>query len=118
MIQGERAIVSIDTTSPCRSYVTTKKAMQYNKDFPVLPMKEFQNHFILVFDLISQQDAAEQLQYPERSGESLRLEKFFQIPLEPLTEVIVFGERLTNVQTDKFGRVTKIVLLFRVFRYL
>ena len=40
------------------------KAMQFKKDF--------QNHYILVFDLTSLQDAAEQLHYPELNGESLK----------------------------------------------
>ena len=30
IIRRERAIVSLDTTSPCRPYVTTMKAMQFN----------------------------------------------------------------------------------------
>ena len=60
IIRGGRAIVSIDTTSPCRPYVTTMKAMQFKEDFPALPTEDFQNHYILVFDLTSLQDAAEQ----------------------------------------------------------
>ena len=72
IIRGGRAIVSIDTTSPCRSYVTTMKALQFNEDFPALSMEDFQNYNILVFDLTSIQDAAEHLHYPELSGESLR----------------------------------------------
>ena len=62
IIRGGRAIVSLDTTSPCRLYVTRMKAMQFNEDFPALPKEDF--HYILVFDLTSLQDAAEQLHYP------------------------------------------------------
>ena len=83
---------SLDTTSPCRPYVTTMKTMQFNEDFLALPMKIFQNNNILVIDVTSLQDEAEQLDYPELSGESLILEMFFQITLEQLTEVIVLGE--------------------------
>ena len=82
IIWGEGAIISLDTTSPCRPYITTMKAMQFNEDFPALPVDDFPNHCVLVFDLTSLQDAAEQLYYPELSGESLRLEIFFQYPLE------------------------------------
>ena len=60
IVRGGRAIVSLDTTSPCRPYGTTLKAMQFNEDFPALPMEDFQNHYIQVFDLTSLQDAAEQ----------------------------------------------------------
>ena len=51
IIRGGRAIVSLDTTSPCRPYVTTLKAMQFNEDFLALAMEDFENHYILVFDL-------------------------------------------------------------------
>ena len=88
-IRSGRAIVSSDTISPCRPYVTPMKAMHLNEDFPALPMEGFQNHCILDFDLTSLQDAAEQLHYPELNGESLRLEMFFQFSLEPVTEVII-----------------------------
>ena len=59
IIRGGIAITSLDTTSPCRPYVTTMKAMQFNENFPALPMEDFQDHYILVFDLTSLQDAAE-----------------------------------------------------------
>ena len=68
-------------------------------------MEGFQNHFILVFDLTSIEDAAQQLHYPELSGERLRLKIFFQFPLEQVTELIVLGDRLSNIQIVKFGTV-------------
>ena len=45
-IQGRRTIVSLDTTSPCRPYVTTMKATQFNEDFPALLLEDFQYHLI------------------------------------------------------------------------
>ena len=86
--------------------------MQFNEDFPALPMEDFQNHYIHVFELTSLQDAAEQLHYPEISGESMRLEMFFQFPLEQVTEVIVLGERLSKFQTDKFRTFVKMFSFF------
>ena len=106
-LRSGKAIFSIDTNSPCRPCVITMKAMQLSEDFPALPMENFQIHYILVFDLTSLQVAAEQLHYPELSGERFRLEMFFQFPLEQVTEVIVVGKRLSNVQIDKFGTVVK-----------
>ena len=86
--------------------------MQFSEGFPAVPMESFQNHYILVIDLTSLQDAAEQLQYPEFFGESLRLEMFFEFPLEQVTEMIVLGEKLSNLQIDKFGTVAKINYFF------
>ena len=112
IIRGGRAFDSLDTTSPCRPYVTTMKAMQFNEDFPALPMEEFQKHYILVFKLTSLQEAAEQLHYPELSGERLRSEIFFQFPLKQVKEVIVLGDRLSIDPIDKFGTVAKDVHFF------
>ena len=80
-IRGGRAIISSDSTSTCLTYVTRMKAMQFYEDFPALSMEDFQNHCILVFDLTSLQDAAEHLQWPEFSGESLGLENVFPVSL-------------------------------------
>ena len=83
------------------------KSMHFNKDFPAFPMEVFQKRYFFVFVLNSQQDAAEQLHYPDLGGESLRLEIIFKFPLEQVTKVIVLGEKFSNIQTDKFGTVAK-----------
>ena len=57
IIRGGIAIKSLDTNS-CRPYASTRKAMQFNEDILSLPMAGFQNHYTVVFDLTSLQDAA------------------------------------------------------------
>ena len=74
IIRGGRVIISLDTPSPCRPYATTMKAMQFHEEFRALHSEDFR---ILVFDLISKPDAANQLHYPELSAESLILEMFY-----------------------------------------
>ena len=107
IVRGGRAIVSLDTTNDCRAYVTTMKAMNFNEEIPALPNHLFQNHYILVFDLTSLQDAGENVHYPELSGESIRLEMFFDRSLRNVTEIIVLGERMSTVKIDQFGTVAK-----------
>ena len=102
------------TISPSRPYVTTLKAMKFEKDFPALPMEDFQNHYILVFDSISLQDAAEQLHSPGIREESLRLKLVFPFPVEQVTERLVLGGRQTYFQIDKFGTVRYFFLSFQV----
>ena len=114
-IRGGRAVDSLDTTSPCRPYVTTMKAMQFKEDFPALPMEDFQNHYILAFDFTSLQNAAEQLQYPELSGERLGLELIFQFPLEYVTEVIVLGK---DYQMFKLTNSEQSLTSFSFFEFL
>ena len=81
--------------------------MNFQDDIPSMPIDDFQDHFVLVFDLTSMKDATENCQYPELVGEQLRLELNFTQPLESVTELIVLGERWSSVAVDKFGVVRK-----------
>ena len=81
------------------------KAMNFQDDIPSIPVDNFKDHYVLVFDLTLMQDANEHCHYPELLGEALRLELFFSSPLENVTEVIVLGERMSSVAVDKFGVV-------------
>ena len=105
ILRGGQPIVHHDTTDNCRLYVTTMKAMNFQDDFPSIPVDNFKDHYVLVFDLTSMQDATEHFHYPELIGEPLRLELYFSSPLENVTEVIVLGERMSSVAVDKFGVV-------------
>ena len=107
IVRGGRAIVSLDTTNDCRAYVTTMKAMNFNEEIPALLNHQFQNHYILIFDLTSLQDAGESIHYPELSGEIIRLEMFFDRSLRNATEIILLGERMSTVKIDQFGTVAK-----------
>ena len=107
ILRGGQPIVDFDTTGNCRLYVTTMKAMNFRDDIPSIPIDDFKYHYVLVFDLISMQDATENCHYPETVGEPLRLELNFTNPLENVTELIVLGERMSSVAVDKFGVVGK-----------
>ena len=102
-----RPNVDFHTADNCRPYVTTMKAMNFQDDIPSIPIEDFKDHYVLVFDLTSMQDATENCHYPELVGEPLRLELNFTNPLENVTELIVLGERISSVAVDKFGVVVK-----------
>ena len=106
---GGGAVVSMDTTKNCGAYVTTMRAMNFNKEIPALSNDFLTDPYVLVFDLTSLQDAGENVHYPEISGESLRLEMFFERPLTNVTELIVLEERISTVKIDQFGTVAKYV---------
>ena len=107
ILRGGQPIVDSDAADNCRLYVTTMKAMNFENDIPSIPIDNFTEHYVLVFDLTSMQDATENCHYPELVGEPLRLELNFTFPLEHVTELIVLGERLSSVAVDKFGVVGK-----------
>ena len=107
IFRGGQPIVDLDAADNCHLYVTTKKAMNFQDDIPSIPIDNFKDHYILVFDLTAMQDATENCHYPELVGEPLRLELNFIFPLEHVTELIVLGERMSSVAVDKFGVVGK-----------
>ena len=81
--------------------------MNFQDDIPSIPVDNFKDHYVLVFDLTSMQDATEHCHYPQLIGEPLRLELYFSSPLENVTKVIVLGESMSSVAVDKFGVVGK-----------
>ena len=97
ILRGGQLIVDFDTADNCRLYVTTIEAMNFEDEIPSIPIDGFKDHYVLVFDLTSLQDASENYHYPELVGEPLRLELNFTHPLENVTELIVFGERMSSI---------------------
>ena len=107
ILRGGQPIVDFDTADNCRLYVTTMKAMNFQYDIPSIPIDDFKDHYVLVFDLTSMQEATENCRNPELVGEPLRLELKFTNPLENVTELIVLGEQMSSVAIEKFGIVGK-----------
>ena len=73
ILRGGQPIVDFDTADNCRLYVTTMKAMNFQDDIPSIPIDDFKDHYVLVFDLTSMQDNTVKCHYPELVGELLRL---------------------------------------------
>ena len=51
ILRGGQPIVDFDTADNCRLYVTTMKAMNFQDDIPSIPIDDFNDHYVLVFDL-------------------------------------------------------------------
>ena len=107
ILRGGQPTVDFDTADNCRLYVTTMKAMNFRDDIHSIPLDDFKEHYVLVFELTSMQEATENCQYPVLVGGPLRLELNFTQALENVTELIVLGERMLSVAVDEFGVVGK-----------
>ena len=105
ILRGGQPILDFDAADNCRLHVTTMKAMNFQDDIPSIPIDNFKDHFVPVFDLTSMQDANEKSHYSELVGEPLRLELNITFPLKHVTELIVLGEPMSSVAVDKFGVV-------------
>ena len=81
--------------------------MNFQDVIPSIPTDDFKDHYVLVFDLTSMQDATKNCHYPELVGEPLRLELNFTFALELVTEIFVLEEGMPSVAVDKFAVVGK-----------
>ena len=107
IFKGGQPTVYFDTADIFRLYVTTMKAMNFQYDIPSIPIDDFNDQYVLVFDLTSKQDAAENCHYPELVGDPLRVELNFTNFLKKVTELVVLGERMSSVAFEKTGVVGK-----------
>ena len=111
ILRGGQPIADFDTADNCRLYVTSMQAMNFQDDFPSIPIDDFKVHYVLVFDLTSMQDAIENCHYPELVGEPLRLE----LNLTNLMETLL--NSLYWVNEGRRLQLTSLVFLERMCKY-
>ena len=85
ILRGGQLIVDFDAVDKCRLYFMTMKAISFQYDIPWIPDDNIRDHYVLVFDLTSKQDATENCYHPELIGEPLRLELKLFYPPEHVT---------------------------------
>ena len=105
-LRGGQQLVDFDAGDNCRLYVTTIKAMNFDDDMFSIPIDNFNDHYVLVFNWTRMQDATENGHYPELVVKPLSLQLNFTFLLKHVTELIVL-ERMSSVAVDMFGVVGK-----------
>ena len=85
------------------------KALNFQDDVSSIPIDFFEDHYLLVFDLTSMEDATENCPYQQLGEDPLRLEPTFTSLLQHVTELIVLGELMSSVAVDKFRVVRKTI---------
>lgn len=77
-----------------------------------IAFKNFEDHFVLVFDLTSTREASKSLTlFPELTGGSLTLKLLFAEALSETVELFVIAERFSQVFIDSQRNITKNSLL-------
>ena len=87
------------------------KAMNFQDISPSFSIDNFIDHCVLVFDLTLMQDASEIFHYSELVGEPMRREINFTFPLEHVTELIVFGERMSSAAVESWVLWEKLFIM-------
>ena len=85
-------------------------ALAYVENGHGIPLSDFAHHFIMVFDLISTQEANHNFIHPELTNSSLSVELKFDTDLPNNIEIIFLGEKSSTVYIDSATNVSKNVL--------
>lgn len=99
----------LDTTNNVRLYYNTITALGFNKKSNGIKLEDYeQNHFFLVFDLTSTEEASKNLTlFPELTGSSLTLKLYFEKALDHAIELFLIGERFSQVFIDSSRNIKK-----------
>ena len=98
----------LDTSNNVRLYYNTITGLGFAKSGNGIKLEDFdENHFFLVFDLISTEEASKSLTlFPELTGSSLSLKLFFSKALDDAVELFFIGERFSQVFIDSARNIS------------
>ena len=80
-----------------RLRVTTMKPINFQNNIASILIDNCKDHYVLLFDFSSPQDATENCHNPELVRPSLKLELNFTFPPQHVTEFVVLGERMLQL---------------------
>ena len=98
-----------------RLYYNSMSALAYVENNHGIPLSEFSNHFIMVFDLTSTQEATHVFNYPELTNSSISVQLKFDTALTNNVEVFLLGEKSSTVYIDSASNVSKNILPMNAF---
>ena len=93
-----------------RLYYNSMSALAYVENGHGIPLSEFSNHFIMVSDLTSTQEATHDFIHPELTNPSISVELKFDTALTNNVEVFFLGEKSSTVYIDSARNVSKNIL--------
>ena len=79
--------------------------MNFQDDISSIPFYEKKQHYVLVFELTSMQNATEIFHQIKLVGDPPRLYLNFTFPLAYVNELIVLGGQMSSISSDKFAVV-------------
>ena len=99
----------LDTTNNVRLYYNTITALGFKEKSNGIKLEDYEdNHFFLVFDLTSTEEASKNFTlFPELTGSSLTLKLYFEKALDDAIELFLIGERFSQVTIDSARNIKK-----------
>ena len=97
----------ISTTDNKRLYFNTISDLAYIDNGHGISLSDYPNHFIMVFDLTSTQQASHDFIHPELTNCSISIELKFSAALPTNIEIFIIGEKASTIFVDTARRVSK-----------
>ena len=103
----------VDTRDNARIYHNSLSALGFKNGGNGIALDDFCDHFVLVFDLTSSQEASKTLTvFPELTGAPLTLKLFFEKQLPEPVELYLIGEKFSQVFVNSDRNISKNQLIF------
>ena len=97
----------INTADDKRIYFNSMSALAYVENGHGISLDDFPNHYILVFDLTSTQEATHDFIHPELTNSAISIELKFDAGLTNNIEILCLGEKSSTVYIDSSRNVSK-----------
>lgn len=92
-------------------YFTTLNALAFGDNSHGIKLSEYDNHFVMCFDLTSTEEASHDYVHPELTNASLTVELKFNTALRENVEILFLGEKHSIIYIDSARNVSKNVLM-------
>ena len=100
----------MSTVDNKRLLYNSMSALVYVENGHGIPLSEFSNHFIMVFDMTCTQKATHDFIHPDPIISSISVELKFDTALTSNVEVFFLGEKSSTVYIDSARNVSKNIL--------
>ena len=100
----------LETEDLKRAYFNSLSSLAFGTMSHGIPMEEFVNHYVLVFDLTSTLEASHEFIHPELTNSSISVEMSFDNNLVNSVEVFFLGEKASTIFIDSARNISKNVM--------
>lgn len=101
----------LETADNKRAYFASLGSLSFTSHGHGIPLEEFDNHFVIVFDLTSTQEASQEYIHPELTNTSLSLDLTFGRQIAAAIEVFLLGEKTSTIYINKSRNISKNALM-------
>ena len=97
----------ISTADNKRLYFNSLSDLAYIDNGHGISLQEYTNHFVMVFDLTSTQQASHDFIHPELTNGSISIELKFSSALANNIEIFIVGEKASTIYIDSDRKISK-----------